>query len=402
MRTSAAPTTSAPISPEDLVGRARAMIPALRSRGLAADKARRLPDESIAELLDAGVLQMLAPRRFGGSEASLTTFLDAGIELGRGCGATAWVYGILGCHHWILSHFPLETQTEIYGGKDHALWPLSFSGKGGTARPVDGGYLVTGQWGFCSGIDFSDWVGCAALLDKENPDDLLDRINFIMPKAEVEVIDTWFTAGMRGTGSRDFKAVEVFVPHHRTMPQLAMQNGDTPGRKTLSEYKGLDAPFYAVLLCAVLCPVLGLTRRAIEEFTDFTRERVGFRGAQHATRPSTQIKIGAAWARYDSLHRTARALYEEIEADIAAGRESTVEAKLRQRRDAAFVADECVKIVDSVVSGSGARGQHETSPFQLIQRDIHTIRTHVVLDVEEATELYGRYLLSLDLKSTRF
>jgi 3-hydroxy-9,10-secoandrosta-1,3,5(10)-triene-9,17-dione monooxygenase len=402
MRTSAAPAAPSAIAPDELVRRAQAMIPALRSRAFAADRARRLPDETIAELLDAGLLQMLAPRRFGGSEASLTTFLDAGIELGRGCGATAWVYGILGCHHWILSHFPMEAQVEIYGSKGHALWPLSFSGKGGTARPVDGGYLVTGQWGFCSGIDFSDWVGCAALIDKENPDDLLDRVNFVMRKDEVEVIDTWHTAGMRGTGSRDFKATSVFVPHSRAVPQVELQTGDSRGREALPEYAGLDAPYYATLLAAVLCPVLGMTRRAVEDFTDFTRERIGFRGINHATRSSTQIKIGQAWARYDAMHRVARALYEEIEEDIRLGRPSTVEAKLRQRRDVAMVADECVRIIDSVVSGAGARAQHETSPFQLIQRDIHTIRTHVVLDVEEAMELYGRHLLSIDLKTTRF
>jgi 3-hydroxy-9,10-secoandrosta-1,3,5(10)-triene-9,17-dione monooxygenase len=402
MRIKPAPAASSAIAPDEFVRRAEAMIPALRSRAFDADKARRLPDETIAELLDTGLLQMLAPRRFGGSEADLTTFLDAGIQLGRGCGATAWVYGILGCHHWILSHFPMEAQAEMYAGKDHALWPLSFSGKGGTARPVDGGYLVTGQWGFCSGIDFSDWVGCAALIEKDNPDDLLDRLNFVMRKDEVEVIDTWHTAGMRGTGSRDFRATEVFVPHHRAVPQVELQTGDSRGRKALAEYAGLDAPYYAVLLAAVMCPVLGITRRAVEAFTDFTRERVGFRGVNHAARGSTQIKIGQAWARYDAMHRAARALYEEIAEDIRLGRESTVEARLRQRRDVAMVADECVKIVDSMVSGSGARGQHETSPFQLMQRDLHTIRTHVVLDVEEAMELYGRHLLSVDLKSTRF
>lgn len=393
-----APATSA----ASLIQAARDMIPTLRGRAFEADRNRRLPDETIAELLDAGVLQMLAPARFGGSQQSLLTFLDAGIELGRGCGATAWVYGILGCHHWILSHFPIEAQAEVYGGNDHALWPLSFSGKGGTARPVEGGYLVTGQWGFCSGIDFSDWVGCAALIDKENPHDLHDRLNFVMRKSEVEVKDTWFTAGMRGTGSRDFIAREVFVPFSRAMPQAALQEGDTPGRKALVDYPGLAAPYYAVLLAAVMCPVLGLTRRAVDDFTAFTQERVGFRGTNHAARASTQIRIAEAHARYDAALRTIRALYAEIDADIAAGRAPTDEQRLRQRRDVAFVADDCVKIIDMMVGGAGARAQHETSPFQLIQRDIHTIRTHVVLDVEEAMEFYGKYLLGRPPQSTRY
>lgn len=387
---------------QDLVRRAEAMIPRLRERGLAADKARRVPDETIREMLDAQILQMLAPRRFGGAQERLTTFLDAGIAIGRGCGSSSWLFGILGCHHWILGHFPLATQETLYAGKDHALWPLSFSGKGGTARAVDGGYVVSGQWGFCSGIDQSDWVGAAAMLDKENPDDLKDRLNFIVPKSEVEVVDTWFTAGMRGTGSRDFIAREVFVPHERVLDQASMQSGETPGRAALPDYPGLAAPFYGVLLAAVLCPVLGLTWRAIDDFTAFTRERVGFRGMQHQTRASTQITIASAHTRFEAVHRMARALFLEIDEQVEEGRPFDAEQRLRQRRNACYIADECVKLVDLMVGGSGARGQHETSPFQLMQRDIHTIRTHVVLDLEEAMELYGRHLLGQAITSVRY
>lgn len=392
-----APTTSA-----DLVARAEAMIPRLRERAFVADKARHVPDETIREMLDAKILQMLAPKRFGGAQESLTTFLDTGIAIGRGCGSSSWLFGILGCHHWILGHFPLATQEAMYAGKDFALWPLSFSGKGGTAREVDGGYIVSGQWGFCSGIDQSDWVGGAAMLDKENPDDLKDRLNFVVPKSEVEVVDTWFTAGMRGTGSRDFIAREVFVPRERVLSQAILQEGRTPGAAALPEYPALAAPFYGVLLAAVLCPVLGLAWRAIDDFTAFTRERVGFRGMQHQTRASTQITIGTAHTRFEAIHRMARAMFLEIDGQVREGRPFTAEQRLRQRRNACYIADEAVKLVDLMVGGSGARGQHETSGFQLIQRDIHTIRTHVVLDMEEAMEMYGRHLLGQDINSVRY
>lgn len=390
-------------SPSELLSRAAALVPQIRGRALQVDANRRVADETIAELLDAGILQMLAPRRFGGSQADLVTFLDAGITISTGCGSTGWLYGILGCHHWVLSHFPLAAQEEMYGSKSYALWPLSFSGKGGTARPVDGGYIVNGRWAFCSGIDFSDWIGGGVLLDKENPHDLHDRFNVIIPRSEGEVIDTWFTSGMRGTGSRDFVAKDVFVPAHRVLSQEGIQNGETPGLTALrNEYPMVAAPFYAVLLSAVLCPILGITRRVIDDFVEATRNRVGFRGRMPAERPAIQMKIGAAMTRYDATYRMVRALFEEIESVVRAGESCSVEQRLRQRRDTAYAAQVCVEIVDDLVSCAGAGAQTQSSFFQLAQRDIHTIRTHVVLDVEESMELYGKHVLGQSINSVRY
>ncbi|RIA37969.1 alkylation response protein AidB-like acyl-CoA dehydrogenase [Hephaestia caeni] len=398
-----AQTAALPASSADLVARAEALIPALRSRAIKVDADRRVADESIADMLAADVLQMLAPHCFGGPQADLATFLDAGIAIGHGCGSTGWLFGILGCHHWVLSHFPVAVQQEMYGDKNHALWPLSFSGKGGTARPVDGGFIVSGRWGFCSGIDFSDWIGVGVLIDKEDAHDLHDRYNVIVPRAEGEVIDTWFTAGMRGTGSRDFVANEVFVPTHRILSQEKMQNGDTPGYAALSaDYPALSAPFYGVLLAAVMCPVLGITRRVIDDYVQATRNRAGFRGLKPAARPAVQMKIGEAMARYDATYRMVRAMFVEIDDAARLGQQCTIEQRLRQRRDTAFAAQTCVEIVDNLVSRAGAGAQTQTSHLQLAQRDIHTIRTHVVLDIEEAMELYGKHVLDQDLASVRF
>lgn len=394
---------SSNVSAADLLARAAALAPAIRSRALQTDADRRLPDATIEELLEANLLQLLAPRRFGGPQADLVTFLDVGIILSSACGSTGWLFGILGCHHWVLSQFSLAAQQEMYGNRNHALWPLSFSGKGGTARPVEGGFLVSGRWAFCSGIDFSDWIGVGVLLDKENAHDLHDRFNAIIPRQQGEVIDTWFTSGMRGTGSRDFVAKDVFVPSHRVLGQEPLQNGDTPGAAALrDEYPLISAPFYAVLLSAVLAPVLGITRRVIDDFIEVTRNRVGFRGRMPAERPAIQMKIGAAKARYDAMYRMARGLYEEIQDTIRAGESCSTEQRLRQRRDAAHAAQVCVEIVDDLVSCAGAGAQLQSSHFQLAQRDIHTIRTHVVLDVEEAMELYGKHLLGQSITSVRY
>ncbi len=387
---------------QELVERARKIAPLLKSRAFDADKARRVPDESIRELLDAQLFQILVPRRFGGFELRFTTVLDVGLELARGCGSTAWLYCLLCNHHWILAQYPPEAQEEVYGGKHHAFFPQTVSGKGGTARPTDGGYVISGQWSFATGVDFSDWVSGTVSLAKENPHPLHDRLNFIARTSEVEVIDTWFTSGMRATGSRDFILKEVFVPSRRVVSQADMLAGKTPGRKAMPEYVMLGAPYFSVLLSAVLGPLLGLTLRTIEEFVTYTMSRIGIGGINHANRSSTQMKLGYAQARYDAMYRVARAIFAEMEDSLLKGQKISAEQKIRNRRDAAFVGDECTKIVDYLVSSAGSRGQTDNSPFQMIQRDVHTIRTHIVFDLEDATEAYGRQMLGLPIDVLRF
>src|SRR5690606_18940581 len=129
-----------------------------------------------------------------------------------------------------------------------------------------------------------------------------------------------------------------------------------------------------------------------DDYTQATRNRVGFRGLKPSARPAVQMKIGEAMARYDAIYGMVRAMFAEIDALASKGEPCTVEQRLRQRRDTAFAAQTCVEIVDDLVSRAGAGAQTQTSHLQLAQRDIHTIRTHVVLDVEEAMELYGKHV----------
>ncbi len=381
-----------------LVQRARALVPVLRERARLGDEHRRLPQETIDDLLDAGILQMMAPRRFGGSEASLATFFDVGVALAEGDGSTSWLFGILACHHWILAHFPVETQERLYGDRNHVLFPLTFSGKGGTARRVDGGYQVDGHWSFASGIDFSKWVGALAKVEGGRDD---ETVNLLIPIDQVELVDNWYMSGMRGTGSRDFIVRDVFVPEELTLPQDSLMSGKTPGAAELSGYAGLRTPLHVVLQLATAGAAFGLARHAIDAFVEFTKSRSGYGGIDHRARGSTQIRIAAAMARWDAFHDRVRSQFAGVDEVVAAGGKLTPEQRLRLRRDAAVGAAECSAIVNDIVGASGARAQHASSPFQLIQRDMNTVRTHVILDTDDAFELYGKHVLGVELGKVR-
>ena len=177
--------------------------------------------------------------------------------------------------------------------------------------------------------------------------------------------------------------------------------GRTPGAAAHPDFSGLKTPLHIVLLLATAGVTFGLTRRAIEEFIDYTRSRDGYGGIDHKARPSTQIRVARALSRHAAYHDRVRALFARFDAQIAQGEKPTIEQRLECRRDIALGAQECADIVNDIVSAAGARGQSESSVFQQLQRDINTVRTHVILDAEDACEAYGKHMLGVELGPVR-
>jgi 3-hydroxy-9,10-secoandrosta-1,3,5(10)-triene-9,17-dione monooxygenase len=152
----AQPAAAAP-DPAELVARARALIPTLRARSSQAIAQRKLPDETIADLRTAGLFRILQPKRWGGYEMHPNVFYDVQQVLAEGCMSTGWVYGVVGGHPYELALFPDAAQREVWGQDDTVLVSSSYQPVGKVER-VDGGFRLSGQWGFSSGSQHCDWV----------------------------------------------------------------------------------------------------------------------------------------------------------------------------------------------------------------------------------------------------
>src|SRR6266852_8262021 len=120
---------------------------------------RRMPDETIADFLQAGLLRIFVPERYGGYEIDYGPIqLALSRQLGRACGSSAWVQSVVACHAWLLGMFPRAAQDAVWGSDPEALLSTGISMRAGLGRPVDGGYQVEGHWEFSSGIDAVQWV----------------------------------------------------------------------------------------------------------------------------------------------------------------------------------------------------------------------------------------------------
>src|SRR5271155_3933733 len=200
------------IDHDKIMRRAAAISETLSAHARECDAVRKLTSESMATVVDAGLFRIPQPRRVGGYELSLRTLADAVTLLSEACPSSGWVLMVMGAHHWCLGSFPEAAQDDVFGNGRDGLVAGTLSSQG-TANPVDGGFRVEGRWQFCSGVDHADWVilGCA------DPATHRPSVHALVPRADLEVDDTWHVMGLQGTGSKDVLAHHVFVPSDRTI-----------------------------------------------------------------------------------------------------------------------------------------------------------------------------------------
>jgi 3-hydroxy-9,10-secoandrosta-1,3,5(10)-triene-9,17-dione monooxygenase len=385
----------------EAVRRAAALRPALDGRAIEAETLRRLPDATVTDLTSSGLMTLLAPARHGGQEADLDVLVGAAIEVGKSCGSTAWILCIYGIHNWLAGLFNEDLQGEMFDRDGPLLFPGSWSPNGAATR-VDGGYRLAGQWPFASGIWHASWVSVAGVVSHDDDRPYPDVRLFQLPRDQVEVIDTWHTSGLRGTGSMDVAVTDVFVPEHRVEHFGPLARGMSPGSAQNS------APIYRMpLFCALptvaAAPAVGMALGAVEAF----RERVSTRMLRYSLQQQSQAasahrRLGHAAAQAHSAATLLDATVAHITAALHDGRELTIDERVTVRRDCAYVVEVCKQAISEVVEASGASAQFQSSSLQRHLRDVQTLSTHVVYDTDGAYELYGRHALELPLASVMY
>src|SRR5438552_5927293 len=206
-------------SPDELVERARAMVPEIRALAEETERNRKIPPHIIAKFREAELLRTTRPKEFGGFEYDGETALRIALTISAACASTGWAVNGAVSNGRSMSHFPIETQREIWAGDEDPFSCACFAPTG-TATPVDSGYLLNGSWSFASGVDHASWAYLGAFItppDKQPPPDPHLREGgprqapegafFLLPIGDCEIIDNWFVNGLCGTGSKDI-AVE--------------------------------------------------------------------------------------------------------------------------------------------------------------------------------------------------
>lgn len=386
----------------EALARAAALRPALAERAAATESARRLPGATIAELHGAGLFRLLQPARVGGSELPLDALVEVSAELARACASSAWVLANLASHHWMLGMWPQAAQQEVWGvAGEHAdvLIGASLIFPAGRAEACDGGYRLSGRWGFASGIDDCEWVMLGGIVvgDAASEAGLGGEVGeyrlFLLPRSDFTVRDTWQAAGLCGSGSNEVNVTAAQVAAHRTLPLSAAQGGVIAA----AHGSAADlAPLYRIPLLptfgyVIAGVVLGIAQGALDLFVgDGCCRLTSYSGRMMADYPTVHARVAEAAASVDAARRILLGNCADIMADAAGADAPALLQKVRLRRDAAFAAQLCRRAVDVLFDACGGAALYLSHPAQRSLRDMRAACAHITLNWDAAASLYGR------------
>ena len=371
---------------------ARALAPALRERSAQTDAGRCVPADNITQIRDAGLFDVMRPRSFGGSELGLEALVEVTAEIAAGCGSTGWIFGVLGGHNWMTALFGEAAQREVFSDPNALVASVVRLG-GPRPRREDGGFrIVEGTGKFCSGIDHSNWimVGASVGGDGEAP----EARYFLVPKADAEISDDWFTTGMRGSGSRSIRIRDAFVPAHRSITISSIVEGTAPGA-VLHGAPIYRAAFPHVLTFTLAGVPIGIARAALASYGESFKAKIAkWSDEQVAENSATLRRISDAHAAVDSAACLLFGNAREVDADPD-GSAASIEDRTRYMRDIAYTAGQCRAATNDLFEAAGASAIYETGELQRIWRDMNAAAAHLAFSQDRAGTMFARALLGL-------
>ena len=370
--------------------RIRRLEPIVRAHRTEADRRRRLPDAIAQAFIDADVYRIQAPRRLGGAELDPLSAFDLIEEVSSYDGSVGWNFtiglnGITLCGDytwpWLAAHF------------GSANCGLAVSGSPGRADAVDGGHQLSGKWTWASGLHNSKLLGgFAVIMDGDaprlTPAGGPDVRMFLLPHDKVTVRDAWHTGGMRGTGSTDWEAERVFIPHDHVGRVFTE---DSPHKEPIFR---LPATYFGLGLSGV---AIGVARGAIDSLKQLAAESPK---AFHE-QAFVQYAIAKAQALHESGRDYIRKSFAVIWDNVVNGRPHALEDKARARRSYVHGVESAIKAVDLCGEAAGGAAVHDTRHFARAIRDIHAIRAHVILS-RRFMEFSGKVSLDIPFINPQF
>jgi indole-3-acetate monooxygenase len=382
------PVVRTPPSHDDLEPAARELALLAREVGPRTEQDRRLPDELVARLTSSGLFRAGAPASVGAAEASPAAILGAAETVARGDASAGWCVSIAATSSLLGGWLPAEGLQEVFG--DSRQVAAGVWAPRGKARRVDGGYRVSGTWSFCSGIMHSDYLFGGCLVEPEAGGAPAPRV-MGLPVSELEIADTWHTSGLRGTGSHDATADDIFVPGHRSLWLLDPPTSDA------ALYRFPVLAFFALSIAAA---ALGNARGAIDDLKDLAGVKVGQGSSRTLSqRPGTWLVVAQA----EAALRAARALYyEAIDVAWAAAQGTepvSTDLRLGLRLAATHAVRTAADVAREMYDLGGGSAIYDGSPLQRRFRDAYAATAH--FQVDPATwELTGRILLDQPTDTT--
>lgn len=377
---------------DELIGRVRELLPTFARNAAKADHDRRLPDENMRSLREAGLVAALLPKRLGGFGISWSGFCRINAEIARVCPSTAWVYAIMGAAAFLSSQAPRRVRAETF-----AKGPPMMCGAiapGGTIEKVDGGYRLNGKWPWATGCYWADWVGGAALL-KGADGTLSPGWMWAAPRSAVTLEDTWFTTGMRGTASATIVAENVFVPEKLITPPGFVPGSEPDPGAPAEPSSGYE--FIPMVVTSKAVIAIAACRMMLEHVLDSAHKRKITYSIYNSIAESqvAQAELGKVAARLDASEVLLERTLAELDRASVAGAPVAPATRARMRGGAAMVNELVREAADSLLTVYGTSAFSLPQPIERLWRDINVVTRHAFVNSNICFEAHGRALLGI-------
>lgn len=363
-------------------------MPLVRDEAAASEQQGHLTARLTEALRETGVFRMWVPRSVGGLEVDLITGLRVYELLGRGDGATAWTVMLGSGAGRFAGFFDHEAAREIFQPAD--AFVAGSGAPSGTARRVEGGYVVDGRWKYASGAHLATWftANCVVVGADGEPADpdgppLIRAV--AVPAADVRIHRTWSVTGMRGTGSEDFEVAGQFVPERHSFSAVS-ENPREPGPL----YR---LPFASVAELSFGTVAAGIGRGALDHFAALARHKKPT-GSEHLLREDADAAArygraeAAVRAAFGYLLHSAGQLWNAVESGERASAALQIDARLA----AVDATSRCAREVNRLQKRTGMSALYADSPFGRAWRDINTATQNMSVSFDRYADA-GRSLL---------
>jgi len=378
----------------------KALLPAIAARAAETERNRRVPDETIAELREAGLFKLTQPLEYGGYEQDFDLLNELIMEISAACASTGWVCGVFTCHQWMLATCEPQAQQDIWGSDPDALLCGSYA-PAATAQVVEGGYRLTGRWSFASGCDNAQWAFCAAIMPQGEGKP--PRAGFLLvPKSDYRIDDDWHVIGLAGTGSKTLVLNDVVVPAHRVLFFDEATAGRAPGARHYGN-PIYTIPMLPYVSSCIVSPAIGAAKGALDHYVEMvgnrtTRGAVAGGASKMAEFPTIQIRVAEAAASVDAAREILLRDLRRRAATARTGRLATVEERIESRRGQAFAVKLSLAAIEALNSSTGGRGLNVENPIQRAWRDVNAVGRHFSFNWDAVGSMYGQMVLGLEPK----
>jgi len=351
----------------------------LHNDALCGDAQAKLTERTLRALKQSGGFRLLLARDLGGAEAHPNEFLDWVIATGAHQPSAGWVAGVVGVHPWEISFLHPRLQEEVYGADPDTLTASPYA-PFGRARPVEGGFLLSGDWPYSTGTDFCEWVILGGMVTDARgnlPAGRPDVRHFMLPRGDYEIVEgSWNVMGLKGTGSKNVRMHEVFVPDYRVSDASKVAEG------VYAEERRPATPLYGMMFgimfpAAIAAGTLGIAEGALRAQRQYMEGRVSVSGSVAKTDPAYLSALAVAEADLAASKCHLKASIAQLYDQVVAGRKISVEQRLTFRRDQVRGTDRVFESIAPLARLAGSAGVQQANELERWWRDLQTGITHI-------------------------